>query len=204
MEYTEEMAEDAAFDVGQFMISNLAEMIAHQQEDAFCNGTGNAQGIFDSVTNVNTYDAGLASGSELGVEEVIQGILTALPPQYMGLPRYLVCSQTVAASILSDSDAGGRMLLQASAQASSSNMPTYEVLGTKILISSRAPTPTANGDTCAVLLTEGSYMIQDIAGGMRLMDDPYSESKFGKRRLNASWRTSAFVLRPQSILQITR
>ena len=205
MEYTDEMAADAAFDIGQFMISNLAEQIAYQQEDQFCNGTGTAQhqGCFKTgVSGVNTYTAGVDSDA-LTVEKVIQAILTALPPQYMGLPRFLICNQATAAAILSDSD-NGRLLLQPNAQANAANMPQYEVLGTKILISSRAPDADAAGEVGAVVMTSDSYMIQDIAGGMRIQDDPYTGASTGKRRLNASWRTSAFMVRPQSIVQIAK
>ena len=122
----------------------------------------------------------------------------------MGLPRFLICNQATAAAILSDSGDNGRLLLQPNAQANAANMPQYEILGTKILISSRAPDADASGEVGAVVMTSDSYMIQDIAGGMRIQDDPYTDASTGKRRLNASWRTSAFMVRPQSIVQIAK
>lgn len=207
MEYTDEMASDAAFDIGQFMISNLAEQIAYQQEDQFCNGSAASQqhqGLFKTgVSGVNVYDNNGVDSNAIKVDDVIQAILTSLPPQYMGLPRYLVCNQAAAASLLSDND-GGRLLLQPNAQANAANMPQYEILGTKILISSRAPDATTQAEVGAVVFTSDSYMIQDIAGGMRIQDDPYTGASTGVRKLNASWRTSAFMIRPQSIVQITK
>lgn len=203
MEYTDEMAEDSAFDIGAFMLRGLAEQIAHKQENQFCNGDGSSkpQGIFGTISGVNTYDAQVASGA-LTVDKIIKAILNGLPPQYMGLPRYLVVGQAAAAAILSDSS-DGRLLLQQQAQATGANMPSYEVLGTRIMISSRAPVADANGECGAVILTEGSYMIQDIAGGMRVTNDIFTGSDTGVRKLNAYHRYAGFVARPQSIVQIT-
>ena len=115
-------------------------------------------------------------------------------------------TQAQAANLLSDTDdttGTGRLLLQQQAQATFANMPSMSILGTEILISAGAPAAASNGDVIGVIMTSGSYGIYDM-GGFQMLRDQYTGASNGLVKVNGYIRSAGVVLRPQSIVQITR
>jgi HK97 family phage major capsid protein len=205
---TVELLQDSQFDTETVVMNMIAEAAGHFQENEFMNGdgSGNPEGLMVAITGANTFDVG-GSGT-LTATRVTEALLTKLPPQYMGLPRWLVVSQKAAAELLSDEDDNGRLLLQQQASSTFANMPSMSILGTQILISSAAPGGSgnagawANNDYMGTILTQGSYGIYDH-GGFQMLRDPYSGGTNGLVKVNGWIRSAGIVQRPQSIVQIT-
>tara|TARA_R100000664_G_scaffold34174_1_gene54652 strand:- start:1479 stop:2693 length:1215 start_codon:yes stop_codon:yes gene_type:complete len=205
---TVELLQDSQFDTESVVMNMIAEAAGHFQETEFMtgDGDGNPEGLMVEISNANTFDVG--GSGDLTVEKVTEALLTKMPPQYLGLPRYLVVSQQAAADLLSDSDGNGRLLLQQQASSTFANMPSMSILGTQILISSAAPggsgtaSAWANGDYMGTILTQGSYGIFDH-GGFQMLRDPYSGGTNGLVKVNGWIRSAGIVQRPQSIVQIT-
>lgn len=205
---TVELLQDSQFDTESVVMNMIAEAAGHFQETEFMTGDGDShpEGLMVAITNANTFDVG--GSGDLTVEKVTEALLTKMPPQYLGLPRYLVVSQQAAADLLSDSDGNGRLLLQQQASSTFANMPSMSILGTQILISSAAPggsgtaSAWANGDFMGTILTQGSYGIYDH-GGFQMLRDPYSGGTNGLVKVNGWMRSAGIVQRPQSIVQIT-
>ena len=205
---TNELLQDSQFDVETVVMNMIAEAAGYFQEGEFMtgDGSGNPEGLMVAVSGANTYDA----GAELDCTKATTALLTKMPPQYMGLPRYLIVGQEQAANLLADTDGSGtgRLLLQQQAQATYANMPAMSLLGTQILISSQAPGGSGgggafqNGDYLGVILTSGSYGIYDH-GGFQMLRDPYSSATNGLVKGNGWIRSAGIVQRPQSIVQIT-
>lgn len=205
---TVELLHDSQFDTESVVMSMIAEAAGHFQESEFMtgDGSGNPEGLMVAISGANAYDLG-GSGT-LTCSKVTEALLTKLPPQYMGLPRYLIVGQKAAAELLSDDDGNGRLLLQQQQNATHANMPAMSILGTQILISSGAPAGTgaagafADGDYVGTILTQGSYGIYDH-GGFQMLRDPYSGGSNGLVKVNGYIRSAGIVQRPQSIVQIT-
>ena len=206
---TVELLQDSQFDTESVVMNMIAEAAGHFQETEFMtgDGSGNPEGLMVEISGANTFDTGAAAGG-LTVDEVTEAILTKLPPQYLGLPRWLIVGQKAAAELLADSDGNGRLLLQQQASSTFANMPSMSILGTQILISSGAPAASgnagawANGDYMGTVLTQGSYGIYDH-GGFQMLRDPYSGGTNGLVKVNGWIRSAGVVQRPQSIVQIT-
>jgi len=204
-----ELLFDSLFDIESFVMNMLGEQAGHLQEGQFIsgNGSGEPEGLMVAITGANTFDTG---GTDLDCTKVTTALLTKMPPQYMGLPRYLIVGQEQAAALLSDTDGSGtgRLLLQQQASATFANMPSMSILGTQILISSQAPGGSggggafANGDYLGTILTSGSYGIYDH-GGFQMTRDPYSAAENGLVKVSGYIRSAGCVSRPQSIVQIT-
>ena len=205
---TVELLHDSQFDTESVVMNMIAEAAGHFQESEFMtgDGSGNPEGLMVAISGANAYDLG-GSGT-LTCSKVTEALLTKLPPQYMGLPRYLIVGQKAAAELLSDDDGNGRLLLQQQQNATHANMPAMSILGTQILISSGAPAGTgsagafADGDYVGTILTQGSYGIYDH-GGFQMLRDPYSGGSNGLVKVNGYIRSAGIVQRPQSIVQIT-
>ena len=202
---TVELLHDSQFDLESVVMNQIAEAAGFFQESKFCEGSGTSEpeGVFETIANANVYDA---NSQALSCTDVTTALLTGLPPQYMGLPRKLIVSQAQAANLLSDTDGAdntGRLLLQQQAQATFANMPSMSILGTEILISAGAPTTTDQADVIGVIMTSGSYGIYDM-GGFQMLRDQYTGASNGLVKVNGYIRSAGVVLRPQSIVQITR
>lgn len=205
---TVELLQDSQFDTETVVMNMIAEAAGHFQENEFMNGdgSGNPEGLMVAITGANAFDVG-GTGT-LTATRVTEALLTKLPPQYMGLPRWLVVSQKAAAELLAAEDGNGRLLLQQQASSTFANMPSMSILGTQILISSAAPGgggnagAWANGDYMGTILTQGSYGIYDH-GGFQMLRDPYSGGTNGLVKVNGWIRSAGIVQRPQSIVQIT-
>ncbi len=205
---TVELLQDSQFDTETVVMNMIAEAAGHFQENEFMNGDGSdsPEGLMVAISGANTFDVG-GTGT-LTATRVTEALLTKLPPQYMGLPRWLVVSQKAAAELLAAEDGNGRLLLQQQASSTFANMPSMSILGTQILISSAAPGgggnagAWANGDYMGTILTQGSYGIYDH-GGFQMLRDPYSGGTNGLVKVNGWIRSAGIVQRPQSIVQIT-
>lgn len=210
---TNEMIHDGQFDIENLCIQTIAEAIGHFQENEFINGDGGAagtarpEGLFSltGYTPSNVFDTQVGS-ADLTCALLTEGLLTKLPPQYMGLPRTVIMGQDAAASLLSDTDgagATGRLLLQQSANATFANMPSMSILGTQILISSAVAATNTQGAITAVLMTSDTYHIHDL-GGLYVQPDPFSLAGLGMHRITAYQRSAGMVVRPESLVQFTR
>ncbi len=210
---TNEMIHDGQFDIENLCIQTIAEAIGFFQENEFINGDGGAagtsrpEGLFSltGYTPTNVFDTQVNS-ADMTCALLTEGLLTKLPPQYMGLPRTVIMGQDAAASLLSDTDGSsgtGRLLLQQSANATFANMPSMSILGTQILISSAVAANTTNGAINAVLMTADTYHIHDL-GGLYVQPDPYTLSVQGMNRISAYQRSAGMVVRPQSLVQFTK
>ena len=203
LRFTSELLADSLLDITSIAIGQASEAMGHFFEGEYCTGDGSAsfEGLFEAVDGANTFDA---NADDLTCSKITEALLTEMPPQYMGLPRYLILNQAQAANLMSDVDSSaGRLLLQENATSTFANMPSMSILGTPILISSGAPTGAiAQNDVIGVIMTQGSYGIYD-RGGLTVQPDPYSLANTGVTRVIVSMRTSGIVQRPQSIVQIT-
>lgn len=210
---TNEMIHDGQFDIENLCIQTIAEAIGFFQENEFINGDGGAagtsrpEGLFSltGYTPSNVFDT-QANAADMTCALLTEGLLTKLPPQYMGLPRTVIMGQAAAAALLSDVDGSsgtGRLLLQQSANATFANMPSMSILGTQILISSAAAANTTAAGINAVLMTADTYHIHDL-GGLYVQPDPFSLSSLGMHRITAYQRSAGMVVRPESLVQFTK
>ena len=206
---TNEMIHDGQFDIENLCIQTIAEAIGHFQESKFINGSGTSEpeGLFNAsaYTTPNEFDMN-ANAADMTCAILTEGLLTKLPPQYMGLPRSVIMSQEAAAALLSDTDGSsgtGRLLLQQSANATFSNMPSMSILGTQIIISSAAAANTTAAGVNAVLLTSDTYQIHDL-GGLYVQPDPFSLAAVGMHRITAYQRSAGMVVRPESLVQFIK
>lgn len=206
---TNEMIHDGQFDIENLCIQTIAEAIGHFQESKFINGSGTSEpeGLFNAAayTALNEFDTN-ANAADMTCALLTEGLLTKLPPQYMGLPRSVIMSQEAAAGLLTDTDASGstgRLLLQQSASATYSNMPSMSILGTQIIISSAAAANTTAAGVNAVLLTSDTYHIHDL-GGLYVQPDPFSLATLGMHRITAYQRSAGMVVRPESLVQFIK
>lgn len=206
---TNEMIHDGQFDIENLCIQTIAEAIGHFQESKFINGSGTSEpeGLFNAAayTALNEFDTN-ANAADMTCALLTEGLLTKLPPQYMGLPRSVIMSQEAAAALLSDTDGSsgtGRLLLQQSANATFSNMPSMSILGTQIIISSAAAANTTAAGVNAVLLTSDTYHIHDL-GGLYVQPDPFSLATLGMHRITAYQRSAGMVVRPESLVQFIK
>lgn len=211
---TNEMIHDGQFDIENLCIQTIAEAIGFFQENEFINGDGGAsgtasrpEGLFNTAgyTASNVFDTSV-NAADMTCALLTEGLLTKLPPQYMGLPRTVIMSQEAAAGLLTDTDATGstgRLLLQQSANATFANMPSMSILGTQILISSAAAANTTGSGINAVLMTSDTYHIHDL-GGLYVQPDPFSLATLGMHRITAYQRSAGMVVRPESLVQFTK
>lgn len=211
---TNEMIHDGQFDIENLCVQTIAEAIGHFQESKFMNGDGGAagtaepEGLFslDGYTPSNVFDTNGVDSADMTCALLTEGLLTKLPPQYMGLPRTVIMGQEAAAALLSDTDGSsgtGRLLLQQSANSTFANMPSMSILGTQILISSAVAANTTNGGINAVLMTSDTYHIHDL-GGLYVQPDPFSLATTGMVRVTAYQRSAGMVVRPESLVQFTK
>lgn len=211
---TNEMIHDGQFDIENLCIQTIAEAIGHFQENEFINGDGGAagtarpEGLFSltGYTPANVFDTAGVDAGNMTCALLTEGLLTKLPPQYMGLPRTVIMGQAAAAALLSDVDGSsgtGRLLLQQSANATFANMPSMSILGTQILISSAVAANVTNGGINAVLMTADTYHIHDL-GGLYVQPDPFSLASLGMHRITAYQRSAGMVVRPESLVQFTK
>ncbi len=210
---TNEMIHDGQFDIENLCIQTIAEAIGFFQENEFINGDGGAggtarpEGLFNTAgyTASNVFDTSV-DAVDMTCAILTEGLLTKLPPQYMGLPRTVIMGQGAAAALLSDVDGSsgtGRLLLQQSANATFANMPSMSILGTQILISSAVAANTTDAGVNAVLMTADTYHIHDL-GGLYVQPDPYTLSVQGMNRISAYQRSAGMVVRPESLVQFTK
>ena len=188
---SEELMQDAFFDIESFVREEMIDAFATAEEDAFCVGTGSGQptGIFTASGGEVGVTA--AKTAEITADELIT-LIYSLKAPYRRQASFLMKDGTVAA-IRKLKDGNGQYIWQPSVQAGQPDL----LLGFKLYTTPSAPAVEAG----ALAIAFGDYKNYWIADRgprtLKRLNELYAVN--GQIGFTASERLDAKVIRPEGI-----
>lgn len=124
---------DSGFDIGKYVATSFAKKMAHNEDNAFINGTGSDMpiGILNATGGANV-GVMAASTTVITYDEVIK-LFFSVKPEYRDGAVWLM-NDTTALALRTLKDENGNYLW---------NQATDTILGKKVVISNYMPNPTA-------------------------------------------------------------
>lgn len=197
VDISEQLLEDAVFDIEAEMNAEFAEQFAKAEGAAFINGTGSGQpeGV---LTNASVATVNSGSASELTADGLIE-LVHSIKSDYASNGIFMFNRSTLAA-IRKLKDSAGQYVFQAGMQLQAGVPNT--ILGHAYVEAPDMPNIAAAAKPVAFGDFGRGYMILDRVN-LSIMRDPFTRATSGNIRYIARRRVGGEVIQPEAIITQT-